>query len=422
MGQSMKLISHAKTNGGFLPSVKFQRGLSAPLQNAVAMHGLVDFELSIGTSCFEQPEVLAAWYRLLADVAGPEKLYQSPEFFRYMVETNQQGNANHELYIFRRSADSRIVGIVPVRLQIRDIPFRFGPVSLFKHRVAICQMLGSVPLLDPAERGLKDFVFKELLKQRPDCAALAMQALPSEQFDSMTRCEGLSSYVLDGWRDCHVAPLPANVDDYLQKFSSKKRYNLSRQIRLLAKEAGEVQILRIDQADQIDLLMTAMRAVAPPEFLSRPDRRDRLISLARNDLLLSYVIRCGTEDVAVLLGSRSNGTWHVHTIWGQQKYMRLSVGTSATHLAFLDVIENDDLTLADFGYGTPNQEFRSTHVLASRGFVMLYRSHSALAAMLKVHAAYDRFNVALIRRVKQLKKAYEQYKRRQERPAAEAAK
>jgi hypothetical protein len=46
---------------------------------------------------------------------------------------------------------------------------------------------------------------------------------------------------MHGWRDCHTVPLPADVDTYLQKLSAKKRYNLSRQVRLLAKEAGEVK-------------------------------------------------------------------------------------------------------------------------------------------------------------------------------------
>lgn len=417
----MKLVSRVEMKGKFVPSTGFQRGISEPAKNVVSMRCAGTFELESSTSCFDQPEVLAAWRRLLTGVAGPEKLYQTPEFFRYMVETSQQDKVNHTLYVVRRCIDGKIVGIVPVRRQIPDIPFRFGSVSLLKRRIPVCQILGSVPLLDPDEHGLNEFVFKELLAQRPDCAALVMQALPSEQFDTMTRWDGFSSYVLDGWRDCHMVPLPDSVNDYLQKFSSKKRYNLSRQVRLLAKEVGEVKLLRIDQPDQIDALMAALRVVAPAEFISGPNRRDQLASLAKNGLLLSYVIRCGTEDVAAILGMRSNGTWHVHNIWSQQKYMRFSVGTSATHLALLDVIEQHELRLADFGYGTPNQEFRSTHVLASRGFVMLYRSHSALAALLKVHAVYDRLNSALIRCVKHLRKEYVRYKRRQKGPETEAS-
>lgn len=84
--------------------------------------------------------------------------------------------------------------------------------------------------------------------------------------------------------------------------------------------------------------------------------------------------------------------------------MRLSVGMSAMHLAVLDVLANFTFRLIDYGYGTPNAEFRSTHVLKSRGQVLLHRSRSLMGLLLTFHDKYNTMNEALIRRIKPAKK------------------
>ncbi|MFS2014975.1 GNAT family N-acetyltransferase [Massilia sp. CT11-108] len=126
--------------------------------------------------------------------------------------------------------------------------------------------------------------------------------------------------------------------------------------------------------------------------------------MARHGLLLSYVIRCGENDVAVVYGMRSASVWHVYKILCRQDYMHLSVGTSAIHLAVQDVLAHFTFDHIDFGYGTPHAEFRSTHVLETRGLVLLHRARSGTAWLLNVHGRYDALNGALIRQVKRFRK------------------
>jgi hypothetical protein len=198
--------------------------------------------------------------------------------------------------------------------------------------------------------------------------------------------------------------LPKGVDAYLQKFSSKKRYNLSRQVRLLTEAAGALQVVRVEQPEQVAGMLDATVVLDPSEVTDRDAEQRRMEGLARHGLLLSYVIRCGDEDVAVVFGSRSASVWHVHRISCQQKYLHLSVGTSAIHLAVQDVLANFSFNDIDFGYGTPNAEFRSTHVLKARGHVLLHRARSLTALLLTIHGTYDRVNDGLIRQFKRLQK------------------
>jgi hypothetical protein len=382
----------------------------SPATRFKSKEGTGRYELNVATNYHDRPDILDAWQRLLAEAKGPETLYQLPQFFNYLIDMAQGRDPDYELFIVRRSVDYAIVGFIPVRTLGYDLDFRLGSVSLFKRTIPACQILGSVPLLAPDEDGLVEFVMEQLLARYAHCDVLYMQAVPEEAANDLPRSAGISSYVLYGWRPCHTQPLPDGVEAYLQKFSAKKRYNLSRQVRLLTEAAGALQVLRIEQPGQVATLLDATVAVDPSQEATRNVEQPRLEGLARHGLLLSYVIRCGNEDVAVVFGSRSTTVWHVHKIACQQNYLHLSVGTSAMHLALQDVLANFSFDHVDYGYGTPNAEFRSTNVLKSRGHVLLHRSRGLTALLLKIHNIYDGVNETLIRQAKRAKKWYAQRK------------
>jgi hypothetical protein len=98
------------------------------------------------------------------------------------------------------------------------------------------------------------------------------------------------------------------------------------------------------------------------------------------------------------------------------------VGTSAIHLALQDVLANCSFSHVDYGYGMPNAEFRSTHVLKSRGHILLHRARSATAMLLKLHGMYNGMNDTLIRHAKQAKKWYAQRKQAAKKAAPKADK
>ena len=352
---------------------------------------------------YDRSDVQAAWQRLLAARRSPEQLYQLPEFFQYLRDTARPGESACELHVVRRNSDGQIVGIVPGRKVKQTLGVRIGPLTLFERNVPVYQVLGSVPLLDADEDGLPAFVMKSLLRSYPDCRALLMQAMPEELVDTVGG-KGLTGHVMNGWQSCHTVPLPEDVETYLQKFSSKKRYNLSRQVRLLAKEAGEVNLVRVEHAHQAEALSEGLRSLlSAGEFAAVPSQA-KLESLANHGLLHSYLLQCNGQTVALVFGTRSHTVWHVHKILGKQEYMSFSVGASVMHLALQDTIEHFAFTLADFGYGTPNHEFRSTHVQQRRGKLLLYRRHGLNSMLFKLHGLHDWVNEALIGHVKTMRK------------------
>jgi CelD/BcsL family acetyltransferase involved in cellulose biosynthesis len=365
------------------------------------------FEFVAATADYDRADIQAAWARLLEVRQGAETLYQLPGFFRYLKETQEASDSGSDLYLVRRQGDGRIVGIVPGRRTSQKLSFRLGAMTVYEHEVPLYQVLGSVPLLDPAEEGLADFIFKSLLEHHPESRALLMQAVPEELGETM-RADGLSCHVVNGWRECHTVPLPETVDAYLQKLSAKKRYNLSRQVRLLAKAAGEVSLVRIERPDQVAALIAGMQTLSSAKELATERSQTKYDSMARHGLLHAYMLQCGEHTAALVLGSRSDDVWHVHKICCKEEYLALSAGTSIIHLALQDAIEHFDFAYADFGYGTPNQDFRSTHVLQRRGKLMLCQRNGLTSLLFSLHGIQDRMNDALIGHAKTFRKYLKQ--------------
>lgn len=331
---------------------------------------------------------------MLAASSSPEKMYLSPEFFSYLAQTEDA-----HLFVVRRRIDGMIVGILPVRQRTLQLAFRAGPCGSLQSHLPAVQLLGSVPMLEE-HPGLLDWACRRVLDHFPAARALSMQAVPQELSGRFGALDRLRARVLDGWRECHTVPIPASFDDYLHKFSAKKRYNLGRQVKLLVKEAGKLEVARIEQPGQVGLLMDAVRALAPGRDFAAFPARSRFEGLAAHGLLLSYVVSCGGEPVGAIVATNGGDKWHVHNIFSAAKYHHLSVGTSALHVVLEDVMNNFSFSEADFGYGTPNRDFRSTHVLRTRGHVLVYRRGGPTAILVACHCLYGSLYEAIASRAK----------------------
>lgn len=359
------------------------------------------FEIRCITDQYNCPRYLGEWRRLILQSKSEEKIYQTPEFFRFLVETSDAQNARFELYAIIAGADGAVVGIVPVRARSQHLRFFLLTSAFASPCVRLVTILGSVPLL-PDDSSLVKQVFRYILDDFPAAVGLCMPALPSEcrLLSQIQRSEEGGThfipYVIDGWRECHITPLPRDFDNYLKKMSAKRRYNLSRQVRLLVAEAGDVEVMRISHPEDVAPMMMALTRILGVHRLDQGFTDLKYQSLAANSLLLSYVIFCGETPVAVVLGTRSADAWHVHQIHTTESYRHLSIGTSAVHLALRDVIENFSFVCADFGYGTPGSDFRSTHVLNTRGTVLLCLDTNKVRFLFGLHSFFNSTRSALV--------------------------
>jgi hypothetical protein len=369
---------------------------ATPPDTAQAGHA---FTIRCITGEFGLPHWNGEWRRLLLASQSPEKIYQTPEFFRFLSDSQTSTSDRFELYVITDRVLDKVVGMVPVRLSRVTLNLQVGGITVLPFQPRIVCLLGSVPLM-PQEPALLHQLHAHLLASFPDCAAVSMQALPAEMAGYLDADARHAPFVMHGWRACHTIPLPEAWPAYLAKLSAKKRYNLGRQYRLLEQRAGPLTLQRIDRSAHVRDLVDGVAALAggAPVFMGARDYR----VLAANRLLLSYVLRSADDVIAVIAGSRYGDTWHVHQIMYAPAWRHLSPGAVALHAALEDVVSGFAFTAADLGFGKPRHAFASTNVLKTRAHVLLARRGSWAASLLRAFVRLDGFNDACARVVKSL--------------------
>ncbi|MES2016479.1 MAG: GNAT family N-acetyltransferase [Pseudomonadota bacterium] len=373
------------------------RGTGAPGNNASVV-------LALATERASDPAFCISWQALVAGSASPQKIYQTPAFFAFLQGACKGDRL--ELLTMTRLSDGVLVGVVPVRVSRQALDFQLGPLCLHRAKVEMINLLGSIPAVPPGA-AVAGYLADQLLALFPNARAVFMQALPADSVHyadlKAIRASGamLATSLMRPWQQCYTIPLPATFDLYLDQFSAKKRYNLNRQIRQLSAQVGKLELERIVHPGQVAGMMAALAKVASSAEMRTILSEKSLTRLAGQQLLQCYVMRAEEQVLAVIVGLRAFDTLHIDNIFAARKYLMLSVGTSAMHLAIKDAIAQGGLTRIDFGYGTPNNEFRSTHVLETRSQVLLFDCTGSISLLFFVH----RHVVAVAERVIGLLKA-----------------
>jgi hypothetical protein len=237
-------------------------------------------------------------------------------------------------------------------------------------------VLGSEPLI-PNDPTLHDRLFITLADAFPDCDAIGMDSVAIDSFlwrhchDSRAIRDYFLLHIPYGRQACHTIPLPATFDEYLAKFTAKKRYNLRRQVRLLQTFAnGALELRRIETPDEVPLLLESVSAFRRVPFPK--GQEPRLRDLARRGILLGYVLLCGERRCAVIIGLQHKSTYRLDEIAHDQSIAALSPGSTTLYMLIEDLIRHR-MGLIDFGYGEPAHAYRSTNVTVQRGTILLLR-------------------------------------------------
>ena len=369
-----------------------------------------EFVIELVTHLADDPAYCQQWTALVNAGPSTQKIYQMPAYFHFRRESSGP-RERFELVAIKRRADGGLAGIVPVRIGFEEVVFSLSKYSLYSTEVEMVSVLGSMAAT-PGGAAMTQYLMQELLSLFPKTKAVTMQALPREsaQWAALTagRAEGrlFGTALMGPWRGCHTLPLPATFVQYMEKFSAKKRYNLKRQIRQLQEQAGELDLLRVERPEQVPQLMVMLRSLLSEQQVSHLMRETTYTALARKGLQLAYVLRSGDAVLAVVMATRSPDVVHVHNIFVTPKHHALSVGTSVMQLAIQDLLTDGRYRMIDFGYGTPNEEFRSSHVIEERAQVLVFNRRRRISLLFAVHSLFTRTVESAIAGVKKVRKMW----------------
>lgn len=368
------------------------------------------YKIECATDQFQDKSLISGWRELLKNSTSTEKLYQTPEFFDYILNTNFDGSDQAEIITVKHVETGKLVGIIPIRLRNQQVAFRLAVGKNINFFTPTIVLLGSEPLL-PMDTKLYELVLQFLFQQFPKCQAISLPAM-NETSDFWIHSKELNKlyprylgYVLNGWRDCHQIPLPMEFATYLQQFSTKRRYNLNRQIRLL-RESGDnkLALFNIETIEDIYRLEIAIQALVPINDQTNILSITKLSELARRGLLLCYVLERNKRPCALILGTKSSNVLHLHNIFCDPALTSFSVGTSIMHMAIENLCEKKNLRVIDLGYGTPSHSYQSTNITTQRGHLLIFKKNLRNFCLSNLHKLYGAA-VIFIKKILQKKKS-----------------
>ena len=316
---------------------------------------------------------------------SPNVMYQSPEWFDHLRAMNDECDlalaALHD-------RDGRLAGLVPLREGRDVLDFHIAGNTLGTIPLRKVFMLRAGPMA-PGHPEVLDRLLDAVHRAFPQAHGLGFPAMEAgDPFwrhlcESRFVNENFFRYVVDGFQEYHILPLPATFDRYLARYDSKKRYNLRRQLRLFQEHVGgRLELRRIDQPGDIANYLEAQSALnrqgrgsAPirgrPDPASYPFRNLR--SVAERGLLRSYVLSCGDEVAGLIRGSHYLGNYVVSRIEFRQDLAAFSPGVMVLHMAIEDLIVHGPTRLINFGFGEPNRKHHPFNVVHQYGTVILLR-------------------------------------------------
>jgi len=179
-------------------------------------------------------------------------------------------------------------------------------------------------------------------------------------------------YLIEGIRPYHEIKLPGTFEEYLSKFSSRKRGNLKRRVKKLNEcNNGNLKLVTIKSTDQITAFLDSAESIAENSWKLKPlgvriknneAFRDRLIDSAKRGLLRSYIL-LGEKPLAFVLGYQFNDIYHYVEIAYDQVFAKYSPGTVLLYMIIEDLINDNSPKKVNFGIGdaTFKKEFGNVH-------------------------------------------------------------
>jgi GNAT acetyltransferase-like protein len=339
------------------------------------------------------------------------------DFAEPWAHPKTRNKENVRIYLLAK--DDEIVGVVPFALDKQQLACGLGQfqVAKFPMRILCLQSTHNMP----AEASAYDALFRQVLSSNPD--AIYVNNVNTNAFfwnylqNSTLIRRSFQFYQRNGSVPHQLIRLNGTFENYMGKFTAKTRKNRLRELRLL-RERGNVQLMRVTKASEIDAFLEATCEVSKRTWqfdrgwgLRDPDVvRSKLQFLAQRGCLRSYLLKCGDVPCSFILGQQYGSRFYTEFAGADYRWRSYSVGSVLLLLVLEDLFKENSPQFYDFGNYVKWQDYFATEsymeasawLFSRRAYPQLASSiyHACNAMSIKTGAVLDRFQMKS--RVRQL--------------------
>ncbi|HTP32844.1 MAG TPA: GNAT family N-acetyltransferase [Candidatus Acidoferrales bacterium] len=356
--------------------------------------------------------LVSQWKSFHAQHSSDEPMLD-PEWLHGYFDDQIQNVRFYSLY-----QSGRLSGLAPFLRRDWPMQWHLGPWKVAQCPLVRLRLLGT-SLEFPADEAAYDMLFRELSKAGRDFDTVYLEETPLDSFlwTYLHRSEFIrKNYLL--YQPRPAAPRPAlrvegTFQQYMGKFNSKHRNTLNRKIKKLREGAlGEMRLVRYESPSEAPAFLEQALEISRKTYqwarygrgLSAVEKvRKRLFFAASHGWMRSYLLFCGGEARAFLLGFQYNGRFLLDEIGFDPDLARYSVGTVLQLLTVEDLFAHHRPHVFDLQeYGGYKEVLSTDSYLEGKLFLfrrsayarLLRSGHRACALLDRTaSSALERFNL-----------------------------
>jgi hypothetical protein len=365
----------------------------------------------IGRDTLRQASVTTEIRNLMA-LSGDRLLAHDPVW--HAASKASRGDAPDEepvALVLRRGG--RIAGYVPFCRSRCLLRFAIGELTLYRRTMPDClrlvheAVLGGVPPAEHADAICR--LFADLARAWPRLPIL-LEGVPVDSALCAASVEDRRLVVRLGPPYQHqFAELPPSFAEYERRLGRRSRHSLRYSQKKLSEQLdGAIEIRRFSDPAEVAGFLAAARAVSQKTYqwnLLKLGLRDaaaltaQLTLAAEHGWLRSYILYCGTDPTAFMLGYQYRGVYHYIDVGYDPAWAKWSVGSILQIEMIKDLLgAADPPDRIDFSTGYGHHKARFSNRSRQEVNLLLlppgWRSH-ALAGAYRIGCAIDRRATAL---------------------------
>jgi CelD/BcsL family acetyltransferase involved in cellulose biosynthesis len=332
----------------------------SPAQSA-ASSARGPYVLRSDTLATASPSLVAQWQAFHDQHAADDPM-QDPEWLRGYFHGKLPNLSFYSLL-----QDGQLRGLAPFMRKQWPMPLQFGAWTLAECPLMRLRLLGT-GLDFPDDEAAHDLIFGELAKPDSGFDALYLEEIPVDSFlwkylhESKLIRNSFLSYAPSPPTPRPVLRVEGTYEQYLSKFNSKHRNTIGRKIKKLREGAlGEMRLVRYEAPEEVGTFLDQAVEVSRKTYqwtlhgrgLSENDLlRERMAFAAKRGWMRSYLLFCGGQARAFLLGFQYNGRFLLHELGFDPELAKYSVGTVLQMLSVEDLFTHNRphiFDLQDYG-------------------------------------------------------------------------
>jgi CelD/BcsL family acetyltransferase involved in cellulose biosynthesis len=336
----------------------------------------LSFRLAVDT--WQDAELRQEWETALQNAERVNLLFASPLWFEHMARTST--DAEYTLALSPSSAGGP-AGLCPLVIHPFVLKYDVWNRPLARTTLRTASILGSEPVVRGGAGIYRDFL-DGIFRGRPDCDCIYLDSVPTDgPFWQFLQGEGQATgeyvaYLPQGVQPWVCIDLKDSFDQYLKHISSSSRYKIRKHLRDLREHGGgSLECQRIDSEAQVDEFLECGAQASQGSWKQRVlgTRVERLRFLARHGILRSYLLRCGKQACAFVIGYQYRQVYHYAEVGYDETLARLTPGNGLLYLLIEDLYKHNRPSLLSFGKGDAEYKRRFGNRVSGDAEVILFR-------------------------------------------------